>query len=78
MALTIDVKFEGKLTCAFENNTRKIFARALESLKIRILMGFFYQRRKCTSLKFTGELCVTTVKNDAKLEEELTCRFKLI
>ena len=28
------------------------------------------------SLKFTGELCVMTMKNDAKLEEELTCRFK--
>ena len=29
------------------------------------------------SLKFTGELCVMTVKNDAKFEEELTCRFKI-
>ena len=28
------------------------------------------------SLKFTEELCVTTMKNDAKFEEELTCRFK--
>ena len=28
------------------------------------------------SLKFTGELFVMTMKNDAKLEEELTCRFK--
>ena len=29
------------------------------------------------SLKFTEELCVTTMKNDAKFEEELTCRFKI-
>ena len=29
------------------------------------------------SLKFTGELCVKTMKNDAKLEEELTCQFKI-
>ena len=29
------------------------------------------------SLKFTGELFVMTMKNDAKLEEELTCRFKI-
>ena len=29
------------------------------------------------SLKFTEELCVMTMKNDTKLEEELTCRFKL-
>ena len=28
------------------------------------------------SLKFTEELCVMTMKNDAKFEEELTCRFK--
>ena len=29
------------------------------------------------SLKFTGELFVMTMKKDAKLEEELTCRFKV-
>ena len=38
MALNIDAKFEGKLTCAFEN---EIFTRALESLKIGTLMGSF-------------------------------------
>ena len=29
------------------------------------------------SLKFTGELCVMAMKNDSKLEEELTCYFKI-
>ena len=29
------------------------------------------------SLKFTGELCVLTVENDAKFEEEFTCHFKI-
>ena len=29
------------------------------------------------SLKFTEELCVITVKNDAKFEEELTCQFTM-
>ena len=29
------------------------------------------------SLKFTEELSVMTMKNDAKLEEELTCHFKV-
>ena len=29
------------------------------------------------SLKFTGNLCVKTMKNDAKTEEELTCQFKI-
>ena len=27
-------------------------------------------------LNFTGELCVMKMKNDAKIEEELTCQFK--
>ena len=29
------------------------------------------------NLKFAGELCFTTMKNDAKIEEELTCQFKM-
>ena len=29
------------------------------------------------SLKFTGELCVMTMKNDAKIQEELTSQFKM-
>ena len=29
------------------------------------------------SLKFTEELCVLTMKDDTKIEEELTCRFKI-
>ena len=37
----------------------------------------FVQNRKCMSLKFTEELCVMTMKNDAKFEEELTCQFKI-
>ena len=28
------------------------------------------------SLKFTEELCVMAIKNDAYFEEELTCCFK--
>ena len=28
-------------------------------------------------LKFTGELYVMAMKNDAKFEEELTCQFKI-
>ena len=26
---------------------------------------------------YRGELCVMTMKNDRKIEEEMTCRFKL-
>ena len=29
------------------------------------------------SLKFTGEFCVMTMKNDAKSQEELICQFKI-
>ena len=29
------------------------------------------------SLKFTEELCVRTMKNDTKIEEELTSHFKI-
>ena len=29
------------------------------------------------SLKFRGELCVMTTKNDAKFGKELTCQFKI-
>ena len=29
------------------------------------------------SLKFTGEFCVMTLKNDAKFEDELTYQFKI-
>ena len=28
------------------------------------------------TLKFTEEICVMTMKNDTKIEEELTCHFK--
>ena len=31
-----------------------------------------YELKKCT-----GELCVMTMKNDAKFEEDLTCLFKI-
>ena len=30
------------------------------------------------SLKLAEVLCVVTMKNDAKFEEELTCRFKIV
>ena len=29
------------------------------------------------SLKFTGEQCVMVMKNNIKLEEKLTCQFKI-
>ena len=29
------------------------------------------------TVKFTEKLCVMTMENDTKTEEELTCRFKM-
>ena len=52
----------------------QIFTRALESWdsKLGLLWGTFIPSRKYMSLKFTGELCVMTMKKDAKFEKELT------
>ena len=36
----------------------------------------FFQSRKCMSLKFTEELFVMIMKNDAKFEKKLTCGFE--
>ena len=47
MALNIDAKFEGKMTCAFKNDMRNLanFHQSMfESLKIGTLMGSFYPK----------------------------------
>ena len=80
MTLNIDAKFKGKLTYAFKNDMRNLanFHQSIfESLKIGLLLGSFIQNRKYVSLKFTVELCVMTMKNDAKFEQELTGQFKI-
>ena len=79
MALSIEATFEGKLTCAFKNDMRNLanFHQSMfGSLKIGTLMGSFYPKQKMYELKTYRRVCVTTVKNDAQFEEELTCQFK--
>ena len=49
----------------------------LKVSKLEIWCNPFVQSRKCMSLKFTKELCVMTMRNDAKFEEELTFISKL-
>ena len=44
--------------------------------KLGLWLGPFVQSMKGMTLKFTEELCVMTMKNNAKFEEELTCHFK--
>ena len=45
--------------------------------KLRLSLDLFIQSRTCMSLKRKGELCIMTMKNDAKFEIELTCHFKI-
>ena len=45
--------------------------------KLGLWWSSFVQSRKFMSLKFTEEICVIAIKNDAKSEEELACHSKL-
>ena len=44
--------------------------------KLGLGWGPFVQSRKWMSLKFTEQLCVITVKNDAEFEEEFHLSFQ--
>ena len=61
MALNIDAKFDGKLTCAFKNDMKNLanFHQSMfGSLKIGTLMGSFYPNQKMYELKiYRGVLC---------------------
>ena len=75
MTLKSGAKFEEKLTCCLENGMRNL-ANFHQSTK-KCQNWNFAQSRKCMTLKFTEELCAMTMKNDTKIEEKLTCRFKI-
>ena len=54
MALKIDTKFEGKLTCAFKNDMRNLanfHQSTFESLKIGTFIGSFNPKQKMYELK---------------------------
>ena len=75
MTLKSGAKFEEKLTCCLENGTRNLANFHQSTQKCQ--NWNFVQSRKCVTLKFTEELCAMTMKNDTKIEEKLTCRFKI-
>ena len=75
MTLKSGAKFEEKLTCCLENGMRN-FSNFHQSTQ-KCQNWNFAQNRKCMTLKFTEELCAMTMKNDTKIEEKLTCRFKI-
>ena len=55
-----------------------IFTKAISKVsKLEIWWDPFVQSRKCMGLKFTNKLCVMTMENNAKYEEELNCQFKI-
>ena len=56
----------------------QVFTRAIKSLKVETLMVSFYPKQKMHELKkFTEDVCVRTMTNNAKFEKELTCRFNI-
>ena len=79
--LNSNAKLEEKLTCGLENGMRNMavfYKSGWKILKLGLWWDPFVQSRKSSSLKFTEELCVKTMKNDAKFKlKELTYRFKI-
>ena len=55
----------------------KFLSEHMKISKLGLFLGCFIHSRKCMSLNLTGELCVMTMKNDTKLEKELTWQFKI-
>ena len=67
MTLKNGAKFEEKLTCRLENDMRNLAKFSPEHSKVSKLELWwdpFFKKRKCMSLKFTGEFCVMTMKKD--------------
>ena len=60
-----------------KRNTANFHQSTWKISKLGFWCDPFIQSRKCMILKFTEELRVMKMKNDAKLEEELTCRFRI-
>ena len=69
MTLKSDANFEGKLTRGLKNDMRNL--ANLHQSTWNSWWDPFVQSRKGVSLKFTEELCVMTMKNDTKIEEEI-------
>ena len=72
-------KFWRKTDLLFKKWHEKFGKFSPEQLKVSksgLWLDPFVQSRKGMTLKSTEELCVMTMKNNAKFEEELTCHFK--
>ena len=80
--------YDTRVWCKIWRKTDLCFGKWLEEFgkfslentkfsKLELSLDPFMQSRKCMSLKLKGELCVMTMKNDAKFEIELTCHIKI-
>ena len=69
--------FEEKLTFGLKKDLRNLANFHQSTLsKLGLWWDPFVQSRKGMTLKFTEELYVMTMKNNAKFEEELTWHFE--
>ena len=78
MTLKSDVKFEEKLNLVFKNDMRNLVnfnasSGKSENLRFDVLL---LSNILSLSQKTPEELCVITLNNDVKFEEELTCTLK--
>ena len=75
MALKNDAKFEKRTDLWFgkwHEEYGKFSPEHLKVSKLGLWWDSFVQSRKFMSLKFAEELCVMAMKNDTKIEEEMT------
>ena len=80
MTLKVDSKLEKNLAYGLENgimNLANVLQQHSKVLKLGLWWDPFIQSRKYMRLKFTEELFIKTIKNNAKFDEEMTCRFEI-
>ena len=78
MALKINKKSEGKLTCASKYDMRNLenFHQSTETLKIGTLMGFFCPKLKMYELKiYRGVMCHDSEER-CKVERRVDLSFQ--
>ena len=72
MTMKNDSKIEKKFNFCFGKWHDEFGKSSLEHTKVSklgLLLGSFIQSWKCMSLKFTRELCIMTMKNNAEFED---------
>ena len=78
MTLESDAKFEEKLSCGLENNRHlSNFYHSTWESQNRDFDGILFSKTENIWASNLQGSCVMKMKNDAKLEEELTGNFKI-